>query len=314
MLSCINNVRLMDHANFQRYVESKPYKCVGGRIEKSPTRFTIPINGQWHVVVDKIGFQTLANSNVRAIPPASSKSGGAKSPTASNVVTGVFVADRPDSEAHVVTRIMQELNTYKQIANTDMLTGLANRRAFDMKLEELFNEPRTLPQMAVIICDVDHFKSFNDTYGHAVGDTVLKTVAEAVRDSLPDNAMPARIGGEEFAIIVEAASLEQVHQIAETTRKAVENREFIDPETRTNCGQVTISMGICMGNEATKPSELYQKSDLALYASKKGGRNRCSVFDPSMVDEQDTQDPAPAKSRRRQGSRNPNRKEIDLRL
>lgn len=314
VLSCVNNVRLMDHANFQRYVESKPYKCVGGRVEKSPTRFTIPMNGQWHVVVDKIGFQTLANSNVRAIAPASSKSGGTKSPAVSNIVNGEFVADRPDSEAHVVTRIMHELNAYKQIANTDMLTGLANRRAFDIKLEAVFSEPRQLPQSALIISDIDHFKSFNDTYGHAVGDTVLKIVAEAVRDSLPDNAMPARIGGEEFAIIVERAGLEQVQKIAETARKAVENREFIDPESGTNCGQVTISMGICMGNEATKTSELYQKSDLALYASKKGGRNRCTVYDSSMLDHQNNQDPAPDNSRRKQGSRNPARKEIELRL
>jgi diguanylate cyclase (GGDEF)-like protein len=317
VLSCINNVRLMDHANFQRYLESKPYKCIGGRIEKSPVRFTIPLNGQWHVVVDKIGFQTLANSNVRAIAPAGSKSassGASRAPAVSNNVKGVFVAERPDSEAHVVTRIMNELNTYKQIANTDMLTGLANRRAFDIKLEDVFSEPKKLPQTALIICDIDHFKSFNDTYGHAIGDTVLKVVAETLRDSLPANASPARIGGEEFAIIVEEANFEQAHLIAETARQAVENRKFIDEETGTDCGKVTISMGICMADKAAKMSELYQKSDLALYASKKGGRNRCTVFDESMLDQQENQEPAPANSRRQQGSRNPARKEIELRL
>lgn len=314
VLSCINNVRLMDHANFQRYVDSKPYKCIGGRVEKSPSRFTIPMNGQWHVVVDKIGFQTLANSNVRAIAPASSKSGGAKSPAVSNVVKGVFVAERPDSEAHVVTRIMQELNTYKQIANTDMLTGLANRRAFDIQLEAIFNEPKKLVRTALILNDIDNFKTFNDTYGHAIGDTVLKIVAETIRDNLPANASPARIGGEEFGIIVEGTDLEQVQKIAETTRQAVENQIFVDEETGTDCGKVTISMGICMAGKTGKMSELYQKSDLALYASKKGGRNRCTVFDESMLDQQESQDPAPANSRRQQGSRNPARKEIELRL
>lgn len=69
-LSCVNNVYLMDHENFARYAEAKSYKAMGGRTERSPARFTIPATGQWHVVVDKAGFQTLANSNVRAtLPP-----------------------------------------------------------------------------------------------------------------------------------------------------------------------------------------------------------------------------------------------------
>ena len=77
VLSCMNNVRLMDHANFQRYLETKPFQSLGGRIDKSPVRFTIPVTGKWHVVVDKAGFQTLANSNVRAIPPHGLKIGRA---------------------------------------------------------------------------------------------------------------------------------------------------------------------------------------------------------------------------------------------
>ena len=68
-LSCVNNVFLMDQENFARYAEAKSYKAIGGRTEKSPARLTIPANGQWHVVVDKAGFQVLANSNVRAMVP-----------------------------------------------------------------------------------------------------------------------------------------------------------------------------------------------------------------------------------------------------
>jgi hypothetical protein len=68
-LSCVNNVFLMDQENFTRYAEAKSYKAIGGRTEKSPARLTIPANGQWHVVVDKAGFQALANSNVRAMLP-----------------------------------------------------------------------------------------------------------------------------------------------------------------------------------------------------------------------------------------------------
>ncbi|MEM5472508.1 DUF1883 domain-containing protein [Hoeflea sp. AS60] len=72
-LSCINNVFLMDQENFARYAEAKSYKAIGGRAEKSPARLTIPANGEWHVVVDKAEFQTLANSNVRAMLPPGPK-------------------------------------------------------------------------------------------------------------------------------------------------------------------------------------------------------------------------------------------------
>jgi uncharacterized protein DUF1883 len=69
VLSCINNIRLMDESNFKLYAEGKSFKFLGGRAEKSPARLTIPKTGHWHVVVDKTGFQALSNSNVRAIPP-----------------------------------------------------------------------------------------------------------------------------------------------------------------------------------------------------------------------------------------------------
>ncbi|MEM5492089.1 DUF1883 domain-containing protein [Hoeflea sp. AS16] len=80
VLSCINNIRLMDNDNFALYAESKNCRYIGGRTEKSPARLTIPRAGHWHVVVDKTGFQTLANSNVRAIPPKAIQPANAAAP------------------------------------------------------------------------------------------------------------------------------------------------------------------------------------------------------------------------------------------
>ena len=77
VLSCVNNIRLMDHANYLRYVEGEPFKSIGGRAEKSPTRMQIPASGHWHVVVDRIGFNALANSNVRTIRPQQGGNAGA---------------------------------------------------------------------------------------------------------------------------------------------------------------------------------------------------------------------------------------------
>ena len=293
VLSCINNIRLMDQANFKRYSENKTFQFIGGRTEKSPARFTIPRTANWHVIVDKVDFQILANSNVRTIPPKSTLT--AVSPSASrtrtyNSMTKDPIQDRfagPDSEAYVVTRIRRELNEYKQIANTDALTGLSNRRAFDTRMSQVFNDPQNLPTTALILTDIDHFKSFNDRFGHAIGDHVLKIVAETIRQNLPANASPARTGGEEFGIVVEVASQSAAYEIAELARSAVENTAFLDKSGATDCGKVTISLGICMADKAITVEDLYNKADQALYASKKDGRNKSTMFEESMQDKSD---------------------------
>ncbi|AKI00290.1 diguanylate cyclase (GGDEF) domain-containing protein [Hoeflea sp. IMCC20628] len=291
VLSCINNIRLMDQANFQRYSENKTFQFIGGRTEKSPARFTVPRTANWHVVVDKIDFDTLANSNVRTISPKSPKpagsSSGYKAGTSNSVSrdpSGNRFA-RPDSEAYVVTRILRELNEYKQIANTDALTGLSNRRAFDTRMTQVFGDPQNLPTTALILTDIDHFKSFNDRFGHAVGDRVLKIVAEKIRESLPASAFPARTGGEEFGIIVEVASQNAAYEIAELARSAVEITAFLNKAGGTDCGRVTISLGICMADNAMTIEDLYNKADQALYASKKDGRNKSTVFEDDMLDD-----------------------------
>lgn len=265
-LSCVNNVRLMDAANFRLYADGKAYRFFGGRIDKSPTRLTIPAGGHWFVVVDWAGFQTLANSNVRAIPP----------------VAGL--GERPDSEATAVTRIVDELNNYKHIAYTDTLTGLANRRAFDERIEQAFAIGDQRNANALILTDIDHFKSFNDTHGHAVGDMVLRKVAAAIRRALPGYTFPARTGGEEFAIIMEGSTRNDAWQIAETIRKAVEAHDFTDEASGTDYGPVTISLGLCMADQAASVHALYTQADAALYASKRAGRNRTTRFAPETCE------------------------------
>lgn len=283
VLSCMNNVRLMDDENFRRYAEQKTFKSLGGRIEKSPTRFTIPMTGNWHVVVDKAGFQALANSNVRAIPPRKMRAvNGVHRSVTPIPMSGEVIARRPDSEAVIVSRILSELHTYKHIANTDALTGLANRRAFDARMAEIFASPDALAASTLILTDIDHFKSFNDTHGHAVGDMVLKRVAETIRANLPDTAFPARTGGEEFAIVLEGSARDDAVGIAEILRRAIEAAAFVDETSGADCGPVTISLGLCMAAEAESVADLYNKSDSALYASKKAGRNRCTVYDDGL--------------------------------
>ncbi len=294
-LSSINNVRLMDERNYRLYASSKPYKFLGGLTVKTPTKLTVPAIGQWHLVVDREGLPKLANSNVRTIQPGHKQfhvqTADAIDPQKAEAEGEAGAPGKPAAEPAaaasgehspaVMGEILKELHQYKRIANTDALTGLANRRAFDERLASVF---ATGPQhmAALVISDVDHFKKFNDTFGHLVGDKVLTIVAEILRQHARDDVFVARAGGEEFAMVIEGCNAAEVLSIADSVRIALEQTPFRDEETGADYGRITISMGICMKADAADAKDIYSKADSALYASKKGGRNRCTVFDADL--------------------------------
>ncbi|MCD2173242.1 DUF1883 domain-containing protein [Rhizobium sp. C4] len=293
-LSSINNVRLMDERNYRLYASSKPYKFLGGLTVKTPAKLTVPAVGQWHLVVDREGLPKLANSNVRTIQPGHKQfrvqEADAVDPQKTGAEGEAVVAGQPPSEPAaaagehspaVMGEILKELHQYKRIANTDALTGLANRRAFDEKLASIF-APGQPHRAALVICDVDHFKKFNDTYGHLVGDKVLTIVAEILLKHARDDVFVARAGGEEFVMVIEGRDAAEVLSIADSVRIALEQTPFRDEEAGADYGRITISMGICMKADATDAKDIYSKADSALYASKKGGRNRCTVFDAAL--------------------------------
>lgn len=179
-------------------------------------------------------------------------------------------------------QVRKELDEYKRIANTDSLTRLYNRRAFDDKLATLYNNPMNVPLTALVIVDVDHFKRINDMFGHPVGDKILASVAGVIRSTLRKDAFVARAGGEEFAIILEGNTVEEVSLVCERLRATMEHTPFRNSRTNVNYGPVTISIGFCMADQANDPGELYSKSDIALYCAKDGGRNRSLQFNDEM--------------------------------
>lgn len=292
-LSSINNVRLLDEPNYKLYAGGKAYKFIGGLTVKTPTKLTVPSSGHWHLVVDREGLPKLANSNVRTIRPGHTQASvqreegadaSVSEPTASFAVNAAETAIAIDAGKHspqVMAEILKALNEYKQIANTDALTGLPNRRAFDERLAALFAADAR-EEAALVIADVDHFKSFNDTYGHLVGDKVLVTVAGALRAALAPSVFVARAGGEEFAFVVSGADAADAFPIAEKARQAVAATAFVASDGKTDYGRITISMGICRRRDANNAADLYEKADNALYRSKKDGRNRCTVFIPEV--------------------------------
>ncbi len=169
-------------------------------------------------------------------------------------------------------------NTYStilQYATLDALTNLNNRRQFETRLgQEISITKRQNNPLCAMMIDIDFFKKVNDTYGHAAGDEVLRTVASIIKEQLRESDIPARYGGEEFAVLLPFTKIEEAQIVGERLRKAVEAH----PVTVDNVEiAVTISMGLAEYNKIESGEELFERADKALYEAKKGGRNRVCV-------------------------------------
>ncbi len=164
-------------------------------------------------------------------------------------------------------------------ASMDALTGISNRKAFDERLEETLKISRKEgKQFCLLMVDVDHFKKFNDSFGHLLGDQVLKIVAQAMKEVIKGRDMVARYGGEEFAIILPETPLKGGEIVAETIRKAISTRELKRKDTGESLGQITVSVGVtAMHTIRDSVENIIERADKALYFAKTNGRNRVTV-------------------------------------
>lgn len=158
----------------------------------------------------------------------------------------------------------------EQLATTDTLTGLPNRRSIDQSLSGLFEQFKQHHQVySVMMIDIDHFKTINDTYGHAIGDEVLRRVATVIRDAVRPDDVAGRIGGEEFLAVLPDLPAEPSSAIAEHIRFAVQSA--VMPSNMT----VTVSIGVAQVAPADLTYEdAIRRADKKLYAAKASGRNR----------------------------------------
>jgi diguanylate cyclase (GGDEF)-like protein/PAS domain S-box-containing protein len=162
------------------------------------------------------------------------------------------------------------------LAETDALTGLANRRAFDECLAAALSAARGAGRpLSLILVDIDHFKRVNDTFGHEAGDGVIRELALRLRGVSRSGDLVARIGGEEFAWVVEGAGRERARAVAARLRAAVACRVF------PLAGRVTISAGVAEAAEGDDDAALRRRADAALYDAKRRGRNRVEVAAPA---------------------------------
>ncbi|TDH34207.1 GGDEF domain-containing protein [Pseudohoeflea suaedae] len=162
--------------------------------------------------------------------------------------------------------------TLEQAAVTDALTGLHNRRYFDDALREYLEAFALIETpVGMILLDLDHFKSVNDTYGHNIGDEVLREVALCMQDFTRYHDVVARLGGEEFAVLSPNITERQIFELAERIRRAIAQ---IAVEAGAVSINVTVSAGIAIWDGKETGEELYSRADKQLYAAKRNGRNQ----------------------------------------
>jgi len=168
---------------------------------------------------------------------------------------------------------------------TDGLTGLANRRMFDESLRIKIAEARThRTDLCLMMCDIDFFKRFNDTWGHLTGDQILRFVASALtQHALPDHIV-ARYGGEEFALIMPRTGLSAARSIAEALRNAIHTKRLKRRSTNEDLGQVTVSAGVARLQPGDTTETLVERADSCLYQSKRNGRNQTTTDDLAVLD------------------------------
>lgn len=175
---------------------------------------------------------------------------------------------------HYADRLRDNMRSTIEQAVTDPLTGLYNRRYADIHLDALIERARLKESgLAVVILDLDHFKSVNDTFGHSAGDIVLREFSRRLQDNVRGVDLVARIGGEEFMVVMPDAGEAAAREITERIRQATEEPEFVVDEDGTSL-RVTVSIGCATLEPHESTFELMKRADSALYQSKHGGRNR----------------------------------------
>ena len=242
--------------------------------------------------VEETGENNTTSTNELATLSGELKTAADGHPAITSLVDSVVAATRSVVDANKkletqlerssqeVSRLRVSVETVQQEALRDPLTGIHNRKSFDQRLTEHTEKARsTGAPLALIFADVDHFKNFNDTWGHQTGDQVLRLVAEVMNANIKGQDILARYGGEEFTIILPDTSLKNAIMLADRIRKSIAARRIKKRRTNADLGSITMSMGVATLQPDENEDQLVERADRLLYLSKANGRNCVSAED-----------------------------------
>ena len=188
----------------------------------------------------------------------------------------LFQQRMSDAQAEIQS-LKEELNKTRQDARVDPLTNLFNRRAFDSELELLINASNTDTTLSFILVDIDHFKRFNDTYGHLMGDKVLQYVGKLLKEVCPEPMLPVRFGGEEFAVLMPKTDKETAASLAEQVRQKIQAIRIKQKKSGEIISSITASFGVAQLTLNESSEQLVERTDKALYKAKDNGRNQVVI-------------------------------------
>lgn len=262
----------------------------------SPSRMTDKIDAVGTRVMDEIehvmsmidSATGQANTYGNDLAGASARLASVASPEGVRAIIETLVRSTREVEANnkaleqrlkasrsEIKLLQENLDAVRTESLTDPLTSLGNRKFYDQMIAKAVTlAGKTESPLSLLVSDIDHFKKFNDTYGHLTGDQVLRLVALALKQNVKGQDYACRYGGEEFAIILPETPLRAALTVAEHIRRSVMTKELIKRSTGENLGRITISLGVATFRPGDTPASLYERADKCLYAAKRNGRNR----------------------------------------
>lgn len=188
------------------------------------------------------------------------------------------LARRLDDSRHEIEELRQEVSKARADALADALTGLSNRKGFDLAMQNCLAAQEAAGRgPSLLVLDIDHFKQVNDDFGHLFGDKVLRSVAQILKDNVKGKDTAARYGGEEFVILLPDTPIEGARALADTIRASVERCRVRRADNREAVGNVTVSLGVACYRPGESVIDFLGRADQALYASKHAGRNRVTL-------------------------------------
>ena len=189
--------------------------------------------------------------------------------------TNQLLEQRLEASRDDIAALQRDLDDVRRESMLDPLTKIANRKSFDEGLATAIREAQAgNSPLCLMIVDIDHFKNFNDTYGHQTGDQVLRLVAMTLKSNIKGKDLAARYGGEEFVAVLPSTDIAGAMIVAENIRKAIQAKELLKRSTNEKLGRITASFGVASFVHSDTSTSLIERADRCLYAAKHAGRNK----------------------------------------